>query len=299
MPILLKIKSQKSKVKLLSDRSINYARKCLNKPVVLPIKRIVHENETMRSFYFDYRLNSKPGQFVMLWIPGIDEKPFAVASDKGNVFFLTIACVGPATAELFKLKEGDKVGIRGPYGNFFQIRRNQKLVLVGGGYGSAVLFSVLDSALSLKCSVDFIIGARTKDMFILHDKIRKYSNVKLHVSTNDGSLGVKGFSTDVLYDLLNHQKALINAILTCGPEMMMKKVSDIAWERKIPCQLSFERYMKCGFGVCGNCALDPDGLLACKDGTIFDNETVRGIADFGQYHRDAEGRKIIQNSNMD
>lgn len=265
-------------------------RKTIDKPLMLPIRKIVDENAVMRSFYFDYRLESKPGQFVMLWIPGVDEKPFAIARDMGDSFFLTIAKVGPATTELFCLKEGDFLGIRGPYGNSFSFQKKQNLVLVGGGYGVAVLFSILDKAVLLNCKVDFVVGARQKDLFILIKEIKKYKNVKLHLATDDGSAGRKGFVTDLLLGILSNKKNKVDLIAACGPELMLKKVSDMAWEQKINCQLSLERYMKCGFGVCGNCALDPDGLLVCIDGTIFDNKVVRKIKDFGKYHRDSEGR---------
>ena len=80
-----------------------------SRPVALPIKKIVKENETTNTYVFEYFLGSKPGQFVMMWIPGVDEKPFSIAFDDGNEFWLTICNVGPSTEELFKLKEGDKV----------------------------------------------------------------------------------------------------------------------------------------------------------------------------------------------
>lgn len=263
----------------------------VNKPLVLPISRIVEENAIMRSYYFDYRLNSLPGQFVMLWIPGVDEKPFCIAHDQGDTFFITVAAVGRATRELFKYKVGDKVGLRGPYGNHYKIGRKQKLLLVGGGYGTALLYGILDYALKNACEVDFIAGARNKDLFVLLDQIRAYKNVKLHIATDDGSEGFKGYTTDVLQSLLDEKGRKVDCILTCGPEMMMKRVSDIGFERGIPAQISVERYMKCGFGICGNCVLDPDGSLVCGHGTIFDNDTVRKFKDFGCYHRDAEGVK--------
>lgn len=263
----------------------------MDKPKILPIKKIVDENLMIKTYVFEYPLNSKPGQFVMLWIPEVDEKPFSLSFDNGREFWVTVFKVGLFTEKMFELQEGDKVGIRGPYGCGFEIKKGQKLILVGGGCGSAPLYSVLEKAKEKKCEVDFILGARNKDLLLFEERVREYDNVKLHICTDDGSAGEKGFTTDVLGQLVDENVGAQIQILTCGPEIMMKKVSDIAHERGIKCQLSLERYMKCGFGICGSCVLDPDGLRVCKDGSVFDNEVVRKVADFGKYHRDAEGKR--------
>src|SRR3989338_9452565 len=81
---------------------------------ILRIKKIVKENELTNTYIFDYPLHGKPGQFIMMWIPGVDEKPMSVAFDDGKEFWVTVCKVGPFREALHELKEGDKVGIRGP-----------------------------------------------------------------------------------------------------------------------------------------------------------------------------------------
>ncbi|OGJ47406.1 dihydroorotate dehydrogenase electron transfer subunit [Candidatus Peregrinibacteria bacterium RIFOXYC2_FULL_33_13] len=261
----------------------------MDKPKVLQIKDIRNENEFIKTFVFEYPLNSKPGQFVMLWLPEMDEKPFSTSYDDGKEFWITVFKVGKFTEKLFDLKVGDQVGIRGPYGNGFKLKVNQHLVMVGGGCGSAPLFSTLREAKEKNCKVDFVLGARTSDLLLFQKRIKDFDNIDLHVCTDDGSEGEKGFTTDVLKRILDEK--IVDMILSCGPEVMMKKVSEIAFEKSVKAQLSLERYMKCGFGICGNCTLDPTGLRVCKDGPIFDNEILKNVADFGAYHRDSEGKK--------
>jgi dihydroorotate dehydrogenase electron transfer subunit len=82
-------------------------------------------------------------------------------------------------------------------------------------------------------------------------------------------------------------------IVTCGPEIMMKKIADLADYHKIPAQFSLERYMKCGVGICGQCCVDNVGWRICKEGPVFWDDEVKLITEFGKYHRDAAGRKEL------
>jgi dihydroorotate dehydrogenase electron transfer subunit len=103
---------------------------------------------------------------------------------------------------------------------------------------------------------------------------------------------LKGYNTLILEKLLAEKKSSkkINCVCTCGPELMMKRISDMCFAAKVNAQISIERYMKCGFGVCGQCCVDPDGLRMCKEGPVVDNARARKILEFGKYHRDAVGR---------
>ena len=118
------------------------------------------------------------------------------------------------------------------------------------------------------------------------NQIKKYAT-ELYISTDDGSKGTKGFATDVAEKLLNDQR--FASIVTCGPEIMMKKLMDMS--NNIPFQASLERYMKCGIGVCGQCCIGT-GLRVCMEGAVFDKKTLKKVEDFGKYKRDAAGRKI-------
>src|SRR3990167_2389946 len=105
-------------------------------PQMLSIKKITDENPFVKTFWFNYNLNSQPGQFVMLWIPGIDQKPFSIAYDDSAEFGLTIFAVGSLSKKLFELRVGDRVGISGPYGTAFSIQNDTHYITVAGGYGA-------------------------------------------------------------------------------------------------------------------------------------------------------------------
>lgn len=259
------------------------------KPVSLPIQKIINENENTRTFVFNYDLKSKPGQFVMLWIPGVDEKPFSVCFDDKGEFWLTICKVGPATEELFKLKEGDLVGIRGPFGTAYEFEEGAKLALVAGGYGAAPMYFVAREAIEKNCEIDFFVGARTEDLLLFTQKVMALGSVDLHIATDDGSVGHKGFVTEILKKVLEEKEK--DHVFACGPDRMMKAVGEIAEAAKVSCSLSMERYMKCGFGVCGQCALDDTGICVCKEGPVMDWDLVKKVEEFGKYHRDAQGKK--------
>lgn len=261
-----------------------------SKPVALPIKKIIHENDSVNTYVFEYPLNSQPGQFVMMWIPGVDEKPFSISFDDGKEFWITVCKVGLATEKLFEMKVGDKVGIRGPLGTFYKFKDGEHLALVAGGYGSAPMYFVAYKALNSGCKVEFLIGARNKDLLLFVQKIMGLSSINLHIATNDGSAGVKGFVTQILEDVLNKEK--IDKIFTCGPEVMMNAVGKIADSHNVELSLSVEKYMKCGLGVCGQCAIDHTGDLICKKGPVMSWDYVKKLSEFGKYHRDAQGKKI-------
>ena len=259
----------------------------IDQPKVLKIAEIRSENPTVKTFVFKgFELGAVPGQFVNLWIPRVDEKPFSVAYCSGDEFWLTIAAVGPFSKKLHEFKVGDKVGIRGPYGKGYTIPDGGRIALLAGGYGAAPLYFVAKEAKKKGCEVDFIVGARNKDLLLYLDRIEEEFN--LHVATDDGSVGREGYNTALLEGLISE----IDMVMTCGPEIMMKTAMDICEKASVPIEVSVERYMKCGSGVCGNCCVDGLGVPVCKSGPVFPGEMVRKIEGFAEYHRDNVGLKI-------
>lgn len=280
-------------------------------PKVIKIKKVIVETPFVKTFIFEHKLGAKPGQFVNLWLPRIDEKPMSVAYCDNKEFWVTMFAVGSFSKKMHTLKAGDLVGVRGPYGHGFSFKKGQRLVMMAGGYGAAPLYNLTVQAVKAGCKIDFVIGARSKDHLLYLNRIKKLKNVKLHITTDDGSVGLKGYNTQVLEKLLAEaggprggakgakakgakaaKSAKIGCVYTCGPEMMMKKISDMCWEAKVPAQISIERYMKCGFGVCGQCCVDESGERMCKEGPVVDNAKARKIPEFGKYHRDSVGRVI-------
>jgi dihydroorotate dehydrogenase electron transfer subunit len=213
----------------------------IEQPIMLEIEKIVNEAKDLKTFIFRYKLDAKPGQFVIVWLPRIDEKPFSISFQDKDKFGITVFRIGEFTSKMFDLKEGDKIGIRGPYGNGFSLR-GKRVVLVGGGCGAAPLGFLADELKKRKIDVNYIIGAKSKEC-LLFEKRMQIANIKTYFATDDGSYGFKGYTTEVLKKIISEKK--IDAVYTCGPEIMIKFVVEICEKAKIPCEISMERYMKC------------------------------------------------------
>lgn len=256
---------------------------------ILRIKKIIPENEVTNTYVFEYPLRGKPGQFLMMWLPGVDEKPMSIAYDDGKEFWVTICKVGPFSEAMHKLKVGDKVGVRGPLGTHYEFKKGEHLALVAGGYGAAPMYFVAHEAVKMGCKVEFLIGARSENLLLYTHKILSLGDVNLHIATNDGSAGFKGFVTQLLDEVLGGVK--VDQVFTCGPEVMMEAVGKVADKHKVKTFMSMEKYMKCGIGVCGQCALDDTGELVCAKGPVMDWAYLKKLPEMGQYHRDAQGKK--------
>src|SRR3989338_282390 len=155
-------------------------------PKMLEISDVVQEGKGQKSFFFRHSIDCKPGQFMMVWIPEIDEKPMAVSYWSKKEFAFTSQAIGKFTNALDKFKKNDKLGIRGPYGNGFTVKSNA--CVVAGGVGFASVSNLIDS---LKNPL-IIYGARGKEHLIY---LNRYKNKNLKVTTDDGSYGMKGFTT--------------------------------------------------------------------------------------------------------
>ncbi|MBI5035772.1 dihydroorotate dehydrogenase electron transfer subunit [Candidatus Micrarchaeota archaeon] len=254
-----------------------------NEIEIAEITKIRQDNPTTKTFFLKHRMDAKPGQFVMVWLPGVDEKPFGV-SYAGEELGITVCKVGPATEKMFALKKGDRLGVRGPYGTHFNLK-GKRIILVGGGFGSAPLRLLAEDAKRKGIAVDFVQGARSKERLILESELKKVASV--HLCTDDGSFGPKGRVTDVLETLL--EKNSYDAVYACGPELMMRTVGELCESKGIHCEISVERYMKCGFGVCGQC--DCGGFLTCIEGPCVPYKKLRDNAEFGKTRREPNGQK--------
>jgi dihydroorotate dehydrogenase electron transfer subunit len=257
---------------------------------VLPIKKVISENPKIKTFCFSHSLNSKPGQFVMLWIPGVGQKPFSVGYDDGNEFRLTVFQRGQLTTKLFALQTGDSVGIAGPYGTNFTLRSSTHYIMVAGGYGVVPLKFLAEQVSRLaNTAVDFCLGASNQEALIFAKSLPELAGLQLQIATDDGSAGHYGYVTDLLPSLLESRQKKIVAV--CGPELMEKTVLDICNHYKTPCEISVERYIKCGVGICGQCAVDGLGICLCKEGPVVSRRVANQITEFGRYARDNGGLK--------
>lgn len=258
----------------------------MNIPTITKILTTSVEAKDIKTITFRFPKTVTPGQFFMIWIPGVDEIPMSVSRIHKDVKGITFRKIGEATHALYQLKPGNKIGVRGPYGNGFSLTGNH-LLFVGGGTGVAMLAPAIEQARNKKLKSTVIIGFKTKKELFFEDRLRRCGATVL-VSTDDGSKGYKGYASILAKDILKKEK--IDAIFTCGPEPMMKTL--LSFCKTIPFQASLERYMKCSIGICGQCCVGK-GLRVCLDGPIFDGKTLTKVEDFGVYKRDAAGRKIL------
>lgn len=249
---------------------------------MVEIKRIVKETPTIKSFYFDWGREVEPGQFVMIWIPGTDEFPMALSS-LGDEKSITVKQVGEGTKALHEMDVGDKIGVRGPYGNGYSLQGDKVLVVIGG-YCASSLYPAAKKAYNNGIDVYCCLGAQTADELIFKERLGEISD--LNISTDDGSLGHHGYVTEIADEFISD----VDLVLVCGPEMMMKKVVDKCFEEETPVQASLERYMKCGIGICDSCTIN--GYQVCRDGPVFSGEQLKGMPDFGRFERDKTGRKV-------
>ncbi len=240
----------------------------------------------VRRIALEGELGARPGQYVMVWVPKVGEIPVSVAREVEGETWLLVAKVGRVSSAIHSLKAGDRLWIRGPYGRGFTTEVEGKVALVGGGYGIAPLIHLADALRSREdVSIEFYAGFRSAEEVMLEDLMRNLSD-RLVVSTDDGSHGLSGFITEHIdYEGLNF-------VYTAGPEAMMVKVVSEAVRRGIGVEASLERLIRCAVGLCGACVLEPQGLLVCRDGPVFEGAVLISSEDFGRYWRDFDGRKI-------
>ena len=241
-------------------------------PVMLRVSEKQRDSQAFATLFFDYDLRFKPGQFIMVWIPGLDEKPYTISYHSKQTFAITIEAKGLFSQRAVSLDKGDLVGIRGPFGNGFGIHPGETVAVVAGGCGMAPLATLVEKLPDNTC---FIHGARSKEFILYPDRF----DIQRSFCTDDGSFGEKGLVTDLLEKEIASGRRF-DRVYTCGPEIMMYHVFKLCEHHDIPCQVSLERYMRCGFGVCGACVCGRQ--VVCKDGPVFDAHALRQMQDFNK-----------------
>ena len=243
------------------------------------------ETPSTNTIVFEEKLMGTSGQFVMVWVPGVDEFPMSV-SYVGENLGITFQIVGDGTRALAAKKVGDLVGVRGPYGRGFAMH-GKRLLVVGGGLGMAPLGLFVEEAAGHQAKLDVVIGARTEKDLLFEDRCAR-AGAKVHISTDDGSKGFNGFATELASTVMEKEK--FDCIYTCGPEKMIMGLLEKADRKGVPVQASLERIMKCGIGICDSCALD--GKHVCRDGPVFNERDLRSFSDLGRTKLDTCGRKV-------
>ncbi|MDH5691379.1 MAG: dihydroorotate dehydrogenase electron transfer subunit [Candidatus Bathyarchaeota archaeon] len=252
------------------------------------------ENFTVKTFTFVDKLCGKadPGQFVMVWIPGVDEIPMSLSAiTSEGLSSITVNEVGEASRALNQKKKGDQIGVRGPFGNGF-VPTGGNVMIVGGGTGLAPLMPLTEKLVKVADKVTLMGGAKSRDNLLFLDRIDKIlSEVDSETvfTTEDGSYGIECLVVDQAEQKLKKEK--FDMIFTCGPEQMMYNMFLLAEQYNVPLQASLERIMRCAIGLCGSCQIGK--LRVCKDGPVLNSEQLRSVKEeFGKFQLDFTGKKI-------
>ncbi len=198
-----------------------------------------------------------------------------------NGFELLFKVVGPGTQVLSEKKPGEKLDLLAPLGNsFFLPAKDENVVLLAGGMGIAPLFYLVNCLLEKKFDpqkISLFFGVKKKDEYLLIDEIVS-TGIRLHLATEDGSSGYKGMITDLFRQELRSRrlKTKKTKFYACGPNPMLKKVSEISRKFNLDCQVCLENHMACGVGACFGCVVKTTKgyKRVCKDGPVFDAREV-------------------------
>lgn len=249
---------------------------------------------------------ARPGHFVTLAIGGEESsmvlrRAFAIHQVQsrgvyGGTLDVVIGVQGNGTRWLSERRRHDAIDIVGPLGRPFTLPKERvTCVLVGGGYGSAPLFMLAEQLRERGCRVDVVVGASTEERLFGVLELKRLAST-LTITTDDGSLGEKGFVTDVLPELMDRVDAQL--VYACGPMGMLRAVADLATERRTYSQCAVEEAMACGIGVCMTCVIPVIGedgvtrmLRSCVEGPVFRGDRVRW-ADIGTVPADTLGAPV-------
>ena len=221
--------------------------------------------------------NAKAGQFIIFRVEENGERvplTIADADKKTGAVTIVFMAVGHSTKKLAELKEGDELlDIAGPLGQPTHIKKYGTVVCLAGGYGAAPCYLIAKAFKDAGNKVYMIMGARTKELIFWQDKMKSACD-NLFITTDDGTLGEKGFVTQVLEKIMNNEK--IDYAIAVGPLPMMIAVANMTKDKDIYTEASMNPIMVDGTGMCGACRLTVDGQtkFACVDGPDFDAHKI-------------------------
>ena len=221
--------------------------------------------------------NAKAGQFIILRTDKNSERiPLTIADyDRQNeILTIVYMAVGYTTKKLASLDVGDEIeDIVGPLGVPTHIKNYGTVICVAGGYGAAPCYLIAKAFKEAGNKVHMVMGARTKDLIFWQDKMKNACN-ELHITTDDGSLGTKGFTTQVAKQIIDSEK--VDYVIAVGPMPMMRAVAELTRPYEIKTEASMNPIMVDGTGMCGACRVTVGGKVkfACVDGPDFDAHLI-------------------------
>jgi len=244
----------------------------------------VIENKSLNSEFFVLNLQADtslpkilPGQFAEVRVDGSPStflrRPISIydVDSKTNSLYLLIKIAGKGTKQLSFLEKGNKLNLIYPLGNYFSLPSGNRVLLIGGGTGVAPML-ILGKYLKEKgLKPQFLLGYRSSELIIENEKFEALG--KVHLTTEDGTSGKKGFVID--HPVIDQE---FDMIYTCGPEIMMQAVANIAKEHNISCEVSLENLMGCGIGACLCCVVDTKdqgNINTCTEGPVFNSKRLK------------------------
>ncbi len=247
----------------------------------------IKSNDNLGTGLFSMRVISSaiarnwlPGQFVHV-LPPVDSRrppmlrrPFSILDSKNDEFEFIYRVTGEGTSILSQMKSGDMLDVIGPLGNGFNNIPDSpgKHILIGGGVGAPPMIALARLLFDRKFDVEFYQGAKNSNDLILNSEMEA-SDIKYHVTTEDGSIGTKG----IVVDILPETSDKIAAVYACGPIGMMKAVNQWRGKAGFPYFVSIENKMACGVGVCLGCSvptIDGKYIRTCVDGPVFNADIL-------------------------
>jgi len=239
--------------------------------------KVLHKEELNKdTFVLDIKAfeplpNIKPGQFVNVLVENANNtflrRPLSIhfVDYEKNVIKLYIKKIGEGTTKLGELSIGDKLNLVFPLGNSYSIPKNSKTLLVGGGCGVAPLLYLAKHLKDAGNDVTTILGVRSAYDAVELDPYKEYGRIL--VTTEDGTVGEKGYPTQ--HSVFENEQ--FDYAFTCGPEPMMKAIAAYSKSKNIPCEVSLENTMACGFGACLCCVTETTegNKCTCTEGPVF------------------------------
>jgi len=263
--------------------------RAMGNPVYL--KGEIRESTSIGSVYHRLRISLTqsigpiiPGQFAMVSVEGASDmllpRPFSIHNfdndGEGSGLDFLFKVVGKGTALLARLTVGSPVNILAPLGNGFpDPPAGYRAFIIAGGMGIAPLFPLVLRLKASLSSISVLYGAKSQEDLVCLPELLDIDGITLNITTEDGTRGEQGLVTQLLKQ--EKDKSETETILyACGPEPMVRTVTDFARERKAPCWVSIERRMACGVGACLSCVvMTSDGYKrVCCEGPIFDAEEI-------------------------
>lgn len=256
------------------------------------IRAVTVHTDTERSFTLEPKIQASPGQFVMVSLPHVGEVPIAISRSGPDGIEITVRSVGKVTSSLFRLRPGDDIFLRGPYGQGFplDVFEGQHLLVIAGGSGLAAVKPLITSYLPdghqhrLK-QLDVLVGFKSPKHILFKGDLKHWNRncgvvvtVDTHEDETESWGGGIGFVVDFIKAVRNIGPETY-VVIAGPPKMMSNSVRELlryqVMEERI--WLSFERHMQCGVGKCGHCRIRDK--YVCVDGPVFSYVEARELID--------------------